>query len=70
MALMTQKNDLHISKNDVSYLADKVMDCDSEQTNFSYDNDYELAISIKVKNFVQIVSEKNALGFSEKSGFC
>ena len=25
MALMTQKNDLHISKNDVSYLADKVM---------------------------------------------
>lgn len=69
MALMTQKNDLHISKNDVSYLADKVMDCDSEQTNFSYDNDYELAISIKVKNFVQIVSEKMHWDFQKNPDF-
>ncbi|MGQ5709249.1 BglG family transcription antiterminator [Lactobacillus sp. PSON] len=69
MAKFTAENDLNIEQTDITYLANKIMTCDNERPSISYDNDYELATSVKVKKFVQDVSEQVHWNFSKNSAF-
>lgn len=69
MALITEKMALKVEQTDVTYLANKVMASDTEQTKLHYDSDYELAASIRVKNFVRIVSEKMQWNFQKSTTF-
>lgn len=69
MALITEKMALKVDQTDVTYLANKVMASDTEQTKLHYDSDYELAASIRVKNFVRIVSEKMQWNFQKNTTF-
>ena len=69
MAKFTVKNKLDIEQTDIVYLANKIMICDNEQVNLSYDNDYEITTSIKVKKFVQQVSEQVHWNFQKNPNF-
>lgn len=57
MAKFTEESKLRVEQTDVTYLANKIMSCDNEQVGVFYDNDSEIENSIRVKRFVEKVSE-------------
>lgn len=68
MALFAQKRQVEVDQNDVSYLANKLLSCDYHNTYLTY-NERELAISVKVKEFVQHVSEEMHWDFQKDHSF-
>ena len=68
MALFAQKRQVEVDQNDVSYLANKLLSCDYHNTYLTY-NEHELAISVKVKEFVQQVSEEMHWDFQKDPSF-
>lgn len=69
MALISEKIKVDIKQNDIFYLANKILDCDHQQSLLSYDNDHELEISVKVKNLVKLVSEAMQWDFQRNPSF-
>ncbi|TSO26064.1 HTH domain-containing protein [Lactobacillus sp. LL6] len=69
MAKFAAKTDLNIEQTDIIYLANKIMACDNTQIDFSYDSDYKITTSIKVKKFVEIVSEQVHWNFQKNPNF-
>lgn len=68
MALFAEKNRIQVDQNDVSYLANRLLDCDYHNTYLTYNN-RELEISVKVKDFVQAVSEEVKWNFKRDPNF-
>lgn len=68
MALFTKKEQISSDQNDISYLANKLLMCDYRNTYLTYD-DHELTISVKVKKFVQSVSEDMHCDFQRNPNF-
>lgn len=64
----TKTSSIQVDQNDISYLANKLLACDYHNTYLTY-NDSELAISVKVKNFVQSVSEEVRWDFKKDPNF-
>lgn len=68
MALFARKEKITVDQNDIIYLANKLQASDYHNTYFNYD-EHELAISIKVKNFVQLVAEEVHWDFQKDPNF-
>lgn len=68
MALFTQKHQAKVDQNDISYLANKLLACDYHNTYLTY-SERELEISVKVKEFVQHVSEEVRWDFQKDPSF-
>lgn len=68
MALFSQNYALKIDQNDISYLANKLLHCDYQNDYLTYGN-HELAVSVKVKNFVEAVSEEVHWNFERNPNF-
>lgn len=68
MALFAKTTSMQVEQNDISYLANKLLACDYHNTYLTY-NERELAISVKVKNFVQSVSEEVRWDFKRDPNF-
>lgn len=68
MALFAQKEKITVDQNDVTYLANKLQASDYHNAYFNYDKQ-ELAISIKVKNFVQLIAEEVHWDFQKDPNF-
>ncbi len=64
----TETSSIQVDQNDVTYLANKLLSRDYHNTYLTY-NDRELAISVKVKNFVQSVSEEVRWDFQKDPNF-
>ena len=68
MALFTRKKQFQVDQNDIVYLANKLQACDYHNDYLTYD-DCELAISVKVKEFVHLVSEEVHWNFQKDPNF-
>ncbi|WP_297950638.1 HTH domain-containing protein [uncultured Lactobacillus sp.] len=68
MALFMQKHQAKVEQNDISYLANKLLACDYHSTYLTY-NERELEISVRVKDFVQHVSEEVRWDFQKDPSF-
>lgn len=69
MSLYSKIKSVAVSPNDITYLANKVMNCDHRQSVLSYDSDHELEVSVKVKNYVKNVSEQMHWNFQKNPNF-
>lgn len=68
MALFAEKSRIQVDQNDVSYLANRLLSCDYHNTYLTYNN-RELEISVKVKDFVQAISEEVKWNFKRDPNF-
>ncbi|UIK34792.1 HTH domain-containing protein [Lactobacillus amylovorus] len=68
MALFAEKSRIQVDQNDVSYLANRLLNCDYHNTYLTYNN-RELEISVKVKDFVQAISEEVKWNFKRDPNF-
>lgn len=69
MASASAEEKLNVNQADIVYLANKIKDCDSTQVKMQYDNDADIATSIKVKRLVKEVSEQIHWNFQKNPDF-
>lgn len=68
MALFAKKQQIEVEQNDVSFLANKLLSCDYHNAYLTY-TEHELEISVKVKEFVQHISEEMRWDFQKNPNF-
>lgn len=69
LSVYTKKEAVKVLPGDVSYLASKLLASDKPEQQLYYDNDYELNISLKVKNFIRQVSDQMNWDFQKNPSF-
>lgn len=69
MSLAVNSEKIKVSQADVIYLANKLKSCDNEKVTIQYDNDQDIATSIKVKRLVKEVSEQTHWNFQKDPNF-
>ncbi|RVU70196.1 MULTISPECIES: HTH domain-containing protein [Lactobacillus] len=68
LALFSKRSQLEVDQNDVTYLANKLLNSDYHNTYLTYD-EHELAVAAKVKEFVQHISEEVHWDFQKNPDF-
>lgn len=64
-----QTEKLPVGQGDINYLANKLMASDIKRPMLSYDSDYELELSLKVKDLVQDVAHEINFDFQKNTAF-